>query len=280
MLISEERVAELNLNLVHSVTSVLQEMGIPLRDSKSGNLVGAMIIESGSTSRGTNVPGSFDFDLIVKLDVTDQNKIPELVKRCRKVLAVANDTKSHVLSGGGFQLRAEGAKLAGEAADVDIAFITKDQSDVYESQDALRDKFATIQAEPDGEQKLDEIKAQIIMAKRLLMQGGVYKKGRHEGGQGGLGGIGVENWILSNNGNLEKAINDFLEAATENGQMVDFNLFKQKYKIIDAGLNAMNGRHDDFIDKLDDSSYRLMINVLCNFSEEMQRKKIRSVLAA
>lgn len=70
-----------------------------------------------------------------------------------------------------------------------------------------------------------------MVAKQILKEAGAYKKGTH--GQGGLGGVGVENWILQNNGSLEAAAREFLESAKGR----NFDEFKDVYRIYDFGQN-------------------------------------------
>jgi len=50
----------------------------------------------------------------------------------------------------------------------------------------------------EGEDKLLDVLTNVRFAKHELKEAGCYKKGLTDGSgkQGGLGGIGVENWIL------------------------------------------------------------------------------------
>lgn len=79
--------------------------------------------------------------------------------------------------------------------------------------------------------------------------------------QGGMGGIGVENWILANNGNLLVAARSFLDAAKDGSSIVDLKEFVQKYQIIDPGNNLFKPGHENFTEHLTESGYRAMVEV-------------------
>ena len=127
----------------------------------------------------------------------------------------------------------------------------------------------------------------IIAAKKLFKAHECYKP-RHAGGkdeetgkslaQGGLGGVGVENWILQNGGSLTAAARSFLEAAGVYGQPdaepVPLELFVSRYPIWDLGANHMAEEkgsypHDNFTaNNLDADGYKKIIGALREFLGE------------
>ena len=74
--------------------------------------------------------------------------------------------------------------------------------------------------------KYELVIANILFAKKLLKENGCYKPDRGEKPEGGLGGVGIENWILQNGGSLKKAAESFLETANDS---TGFEDFKNKY---------------------------------------------------
>mgnify|MGYP007057773397 CR=1 FL=1 len=58
-----------------------------------------------------------------------------------------------------------------------------------------------------------------------------YKPRRTDAEQGGIGGIGVENWILQNGGSFVQACRSFLAVAFDkNGCLIPFEEFKKNAK--------------------------------------------------
>jgi hypothetical protein len=103
----------------------------------------------------------------------------------------------------------------------------------------------------------------ILLAKKILKQFEVYKPNRGEVPQGGLGGVGIENWILQNGGSLKRAAETFLEAA----EGKSFEEFKQSYVIWDFGENHLITRksiypHDNFTYNMSEEGYEKMKKVL------------------
>jgi len=92
--------------------------------------------------------------------------------------------------------------------------------------------------------------------------------------QGGLGGVGVENWILQNGGSLEEAARSFMSVANDKS----FSDFKKSYEIWDFGENRLASKyglypHDNFIDNLSDEGYEKMLRCLKEFLHDIENKK-------
>lgn len=257
-------VEKISRSISQTVEQVLNDQGVVLKDKLDMSILGAELMDTGSTGRHTNMPGGFDFDLVLRLDDKDIQKVSSIVQSLQTRLTPERDQS---LSGGGkgadiHQLRFFGAKnIAETPVDIDIAFVKKSELVVYGSHDAVKDKLEWVKKEK-GEEIFSEVVANIILTKKLLKDGEAYKKGDHEGGQGGLGGIGVENWILANNGNMMEAFKSFQAAAYEGGGKLPLDDFKKKYKLIDPGINLKFLQHDNFIQLLTNDGYNRMLGVV------------------
>ena len=95
-----------------------------------------------------------------------------------------------------------------EQNNLDITFTEKTDKVSYSTDMALQDRLATIQR--NDPEKYKYIVANILLAKKVLKNALCYKPNRGEVPQGGLGGVGIENWILQNGGSFIDAANDFL----------------------------------------------------------------------
>ena len=119
----------------------------------------------------------------------------------------------------------------------------------------------------------------IVLAKEVLKEAKCYKP-RHAGNghaQGGLGGVGVENWILKNGGSFEKAARTFLEAAES---VNSFSDFCEIYRIFDFGENHLYYRHDDkykhdeFVsNNMDVEGYNKMKEALKKYLYELDERR-------
>ena len=195
------------------------------------------IIDTGSTGRGTNVPNDGDFDFIVRIDkeiMIHEDKLKAL-KMC------IAEAIGHTYESGDF--RFEGVNIEGieTPVDIDMTFITKTSKVDYATETCIKDRLNTIKEQhPD---KYDYVLANIILAKKLFKKYECYKpKHSRKKAEGGLGGVGVENWILQHGGSLLDAAKDFLEKA--NGlSLVEF---QKIYPINDFGANHMAEKKDNY----------------------------------
>jgi len=200
------------------------------------------LIDTGSTGRGTNVPGDGDFDFMLRHNLP-QEVLSELQTY---VFALQRDDGMIVEDG----FRTKGAVLPnGKKVDIDITYAKKDLGLEYSSDMSVKDRLNSIkEASPED---YNYVRANIIMAKNILKKMEIYKKRGSDGAKenGGFGGIGVENWILQNGGSFEQAISTYLATAKdENGKDLSYQEFIEKYPIFDFGNNHREGRslHDRF----------------------------------
>ena len=247
------------------VTEVLAANNIGWRDRSAG-LAGAEMLDTGSSARLTNVSGSYDFDFALKLDPGDMRRVDEvqskIFDRLSQLGGVSNDGNT---SG---QLRMKGVQVPGspEGVDIDIAFASKAEIENYESHNAVEDRLKSIEKNL-GVETLESVTANITLAKKMLKAAKAYKKGSHA--DGGLGGIGVENWILANGGSVLKACDTFNSFAyDESGAIRSFEDFKKDYALIDPGINVKFSGHDNFILNMTPDGYLRMAEATKNYLAE------------
>lgn len=254
----------------------LNELGLQLKTKIDGDLTDGFVelIDTGSTGRGTNKPGDGDFDFMMRLDkliLSNPSKIGELKQTLLKKLGIEN---SSMLTGTG-DFRLKGVEIDNDTnVDIDITFTEKTDTVSYSTDMALQDRLSTIQKLNPENYKY--VVANILQAKRTLKQAGVYKPNRGESPQGGLGGVGIENWILQNGGSFIDAAKSFIEAA-EGKSFEDFRNF---YYIWDFGENHLAERrglysHDNFVtNNMSELGYQKMVQVLKeyikNYSKSVQ----------
>ena len=261
------RVEQTSKIIYDEVKQALGGLGVNLRAEFDTGILGAELLDTGSTGRHTNAPGDFDFDLSLKLDAKDFPRATELAQAIKGTMTFSGDN-SHLEGGGYYQLRVKGVTSIGgqrmdKPLDIDIGFAKKSDLTVYGSHDAIRDKLGYIRAH-DGEQAYEQTVANVILAKQVLKAGHAYKKLE----DGGFGGVGVENWILANGGNMEEAFRSFRGAAYENGQRVPYERFREKYKILDPGTNIKFQGHDNFISILKPVGYEKMLDTIDGYFGE------------
>ena len=221
------------------------------------------VLETGSSVRGTNVPYDFDFDYIFRLDsniINDDKKMHQFRTKICEALNIAS-----VPSG---DFRDVEATIPGLGTiKLDITFIQKNDKVEYSTEMALQDRMDTIyKSNPAAG---DEVTANIILAKLLLKQAGCYKPERKDPNQGGLGGVGIENWITQNGGTLETAANSFLKAS----EGKTYEEFKQIYHIHDYGKNHLYKEKNKY--PYDDFVFNNMNRIGYQKMQEVLRKYIR-----
>ena len=239
----------------------------------------AELIGTGSTARGTNLPNDADYDYILRIDKQELLNNTDFVTRLKKYLNPTEiiPSKSNRFRGKAIHTISNYENID---FDIDVTFTGKTNKMDYSTDMALTERLNAIKEQhPDS---YDKVRANIIMAKSLLKQAGVYKSSKSDPKQGGLGGVGIENWILQNNGSLEQAIDEFLEAAqNENGELFPFEEFKKKYHIWDFGANhdpyIPGYPYDDFVEfNMTEKGYEKMCNVLIKYKNELNKSNNRN----
>ena len=226
-----------------TIQTALKPLGLTVKDHYDGDLSDgvAELIDTGSTGRFTNMPGDGDFDFMLKLDrkiIENPSKLGKVKSALLKVFNKESHDSNEVIGTGDFRLKGVKLNNLDVPVDIDITFETKTDKINYSTDESLKDRLSSIRENNPREYPL--IISNILLAKKLLKHYEVYKPNRGDNPQGGLGGVGIENWILQNGGSLKTAAETFLNAA----EGKTFEEFKATYIIWDFGENHLIARHD------------------------------------
>ncbi len=240
------------------------------------------LIETGSTSRNSNVPGDSDFDFMLKIDRKDLVKTEDLIKLFTEIFK-----PDRIIPGRNNRFRGEGILVPGinRKVDIDISIDQKRNKYDYSSEMALNERYEAIKRDNPDDYQL--VLANIIKAKKLLKEAGCYKSSKSDPSQGGLSGLGVENWILQNGGSLYLAAKDFLKHVYKNEhEKRSFEEFKEVYTVWDFGANheprekdspegPIRYPYDEFVsDNMNATGYNRMIEVLEKYVMVYDKDKI------
>ena len=281
----------INQVIKQAITNI-PELNLSYKDYLDGDLTENIVemIDTGSTGRQTNAPGSGDFDYLARLDrsiLNDPTKKQQITDallaafgKADEVNGTSNqidnldhnedeegeasqaDNKSRIVNG---NLRLKQVSIDGltEPVDIDITFAQKTNKAQYPTDAALADRLSNIKNQ--SETKYQQVLANIIYAKQFLKAAGAYKPRRspEAEGIGGLGGVGIENWVLQHGGSFKQAARDFLAVADSCSNFEDFCA---RYPVWDYGENHKGIRskpHDNFVaDNMNPEGYERMKEAL------------------
>ena len=283
----------INQAIKQAITNI-PELNLSYKDYLDGDLTENIVemIDTGSTGRQTNAPGSGDFDYLARLDrsiLNDPTKKQQITDallaafgKADEVNGTSNqidnldhnedgegegeagqvDNKSRIVNG---NLRLKQVSIDGlaEPVDIDITFAQKTNKVQYPTDAALADRLDNIKNQ--SETKYQQVLANIIYAKQFLKAAGSYKPRRspEAEGIGGLGGVGIENWVLQHGGSFKQAARDFLTVADSCSNFEDFCAH---YPVWDYGENHKGIRskpHDNFVaDNMNPEGYERMKEAL------------------
>ena len=256
----------------------LEELGLQLKTNIDGDLTEGFVelIDTGSTGRGTNKPGDGDFDFMMRLDknlFSNPSELDKLKQTILKNLVVGKAPEA--ISSGDFRLK--GVQIDNDTVvDIDITFINRTDKVSYSSDMALQDRLSTIQR--INPEKYKYVVANILLAKQVLKKAGAYKPNRGDVPQGGLGGVGIENWILQNGGSFIDAAQSFVMAADSK----NFEEFKSGYQIWDFGENHLAERkgrysHDNFVDdNMSLQGYEKMVQAFKEYLKTLNLEQLQT----
>ena len=230
------------------------------------------LIDTGSTGRFDNAPGSGDFDYLMRLDKSiksDPEKLSEVSKTLLARFGKTEHEPDEVLPNGDLRLKNVHIDGLNEPVDIDISFVQKTNKVQYSTDMALVDRLETIRKQ--SPEKYKQVIANIIFAKKFLKAARAYKPNRGDKPQGGLGGAGVENWILQNGGSFLSAARSFMAVAEK---FPDFEDFCKEYTVWDFGENHMfkgKKQHDNFVaDNMSKVGYDKMKGALAEFLAQQE----------
>ena len=267
--------------ILYTLEEAIKSYGLNMSDKRMDELLSGTveIIDTGSTGRATNLPGDGDFDFMVRLDASIFNR-PENLKQCLKdELTRCGKPKGNVRTRTG-DFRLKGVSIEGlkEKVDLDLSFTKRTDEIEYSTEECIKDRLETIRRK--SPEDYEYVVANILMAKTFLKESGVYKKSSspapkrgEKDTRGGLGPVGIENWILQNGGSFEKAARDFLEVATQCTGLKDF---QEKYAIWNFGENYMAGKsysHDNFVYNMNENGYSNMVNAIKNYIKTVETER-------
>ena len=228
------------------------------------------LIDTGSTGRGTNKMNDYDFDFIMRVDrisysnTEAMNKIYDAFRRAFPGIKFENNNA----------IRSQTVTLPdGTIAKIDVTFISKTDKLDYSTDECIKDRLSNIKRLDSDKYK--KVLQNIVLAKEVLKD--CYKP-KHAGqgkAQGGLGGVGVENWILQSGGSFERAARIFLSYAEGR----DFEEFKKVYTVWDFGENHMADmhskyKHDEFVsNNMNQQGYDKMKEVLREYIRKLDDER-------
>lgn len=263
--------------------AILEKLGLGCETRLTGDVTPGFIefIDTGSTGRGTNLPGDGDFDFSVKIDkeiYDDPKKLEEFKSVLRETIAISSDNAECQLNEFNGNFRYKKVQIDGVEMplDIDMTFMQKSEDVRYSTDMAVKDRLHAIKEnDPEGYKR---VIANIVVAKEMLKKEGIYKKKSSDSAtrEGGFGGVGVENWILQNGGSFVKSMQTFLDASEK---AKDFNEFMEIYPIFDFGQNHMakGYQHDSFIEGLSESGYTKMQEAFKTFIKELEPEQTQEV---
>jgi len=248
----------INQAIKQAITNI-PELNLNYKDYLDGDLTENVIemIDTGSTGRQTNAPGSGDFDYLARLDrsiLNDPTKKQQITDALLAAFGRENDVSAIV--NGNLRLKQVSINGLAEPVDIDITFAQKTNKVQYPTDAALADRLDNIKNQ--SETKYKQVLANIIYAKQFLKAAGAYKPRRspEAKGIGGLGGVGIENWILQHGGSFKQAARDFLAVADSCSSFEDFCAH---YPVWDYGENHKGIKskpHDNFVaDNMNQEGY-------------------------
>lgn len=258
------------------IEKVMKERGLRFSPKQSDDLVlgGIDLIDTGSTGRGTNIELSSDFDFIMRIDSKeDQIELSKAICNALGLDYEKEQKDGNILVNGNLRLKGINVPGIETPIDMDISYIKKDEMDFYSTDECLKDRLKSIkQQNPD---KYQRILDNIIYAKKVLKENKCYKPSHAPNSQGGLGGVGIENWVLQNGGSFTDACRSFLDKAlTKDGRILSFEEFKKVYKVYDFGRNFYGKNFDEFVtNNMTKEGYDRMVKACRNHLKSLKEKE-------
>jgi hypothetical protein len=268
---------EIKRNKIFSIlSSTLEENNLKLKTKIDGDLTpgSVEVIDTGSTGRKTNKINDGDYDLLLRIDqkiYSEPRKYEELKKNIEETIEKYPYESLGITDKGDYRFKK--VKLdENTIVDIDLSFTIKTDKITYSTDECLKDRLKTI--EQQDKEKYNLVISNILIAKKVLKEAECYKPERSDKNQGGLGGAGIENWILQNGGSFIDAANNFLETANT---CATFNEFKKKYFVWDFGENHFAERkgeypHDNFVENMNPTGYEKMKECLKQYLQNYNQE--------
>ena len=237
--------------VIEQRTKQVIEQRMGLTEGLDGLKTSYELINTGSTGRGTNVPNDFDFDFAVRMELgefrrTFSSKSFVNVSRLQSLLQeeyvlvpsnLLNVTTARLkLHDVSVQFTKENGEETEEKYDIDFSFFSNNKR-FLSTVGSLEQRLEQIKTQ--SPEKYYMVLANIVYAKKVLKAGNAYKPSRSDKSQGGLGGVGIENWILQHGGSFIDAAQSFVDAAKKciemyNVDLKDMNNYNNDSKVSPA----------------------------------------------
>ena len=255
--------------VMQTLERAIEKCGLKMSDKRTLDLLPGIVevIDTGSTGRGTSEFGEGDFDFIVRLDNKVLRNSGLIMQEIKKALSAISHSEEEIATDNGIRYKGVSIQGLADKIDLDLTFVQRTDEIEYTTEECIIDRLETIKRNNPEDYKY--VVANILLAKKVLKTEGVYKKKSSpppkegEGDtRGGLGAIGIENWILQNGGSFEKAARDFLSVSRT---CKNLRKFRGKYAIWNFGENYMAGNnypHDNFVDNMNEQGYEKMKRAL------------------
>ena len=264
--------------VIRAFTKIMNDIGLSVSlGCNSGGDV--ELVEAGSTSRYTNIPSisnekKFDYDFTVRFDADKTWIVKEALEK-------GFHTGGHITRTSAYKVRLTDVQIDGLDKTVDLDFSLTPQKEEYLStEQALSERLDNMRNQDIEKYKL--VLANIMYAKDMLKKSGSYKpaRGLLDGQReyGGLGGVGIENWILQHGGSLIDATNDFLSVA-EGKEFIDF---EKEYAIMDFGQDHVSTSKKEFpyhnfvMKNMRYKGFELMRETLTEFKQKIDESQKRN----
>lgn len=267
ILSDKEKTNKSNKAKIKSIISrALNDIGLSLKETIDKDLSPGTVelIGTGSSERNTDLSGIADMDFLLKLDRNIISSEVELNK-VRKILSLrfGKELEDSLNFEGNLNFR--NVAIDGIRIDIDISFAKKTDEIEYSTEMALNDRLAVIRTQEPT--LYNYVISNILLAKQIMKENEVYKPNRGIDPQGGLGGVGLENWILQYGGSFMDASKSFIQAS----EGKSFEEFKELYQVWDFGENHLAARrgvyiHDNFVkNNMTEEGYSKMRNALLEY---------------
>ena len=260
---NNEEVSQKRQKILNTINGAIEKCGLKMSDTRTRDLTKGIveIIDTGSTGRGTNEPGQGDFDFMVRLDSNVLREPAQIKQALKEALSKVDKPQEADMTAKG-DMRYKGVSIEGidEKVDIDLSFVQRTNEVEYSTEECILDRLNTIKSHSEEDYKYAI--ANILLAKSVLKEEGAYKRknaappevGKKDT-RGGMGAVGIENWVLQNGGSFEKAARNFLSVAQTCNNLAEF---QGKYAVWDFGENYMSGEyypHDNFVYNMNEEGY-------------------------
>ncbi len=252
------------------IQTYLKELGIFVSLEAKYSPQEARLLNIGSTGRGTATDLSAqDQDFVLILPPHYADKKGEIVAHLHEKIKTSKKAENEgPRENGAYQLRSEVNQLGESWSSLpfDLLIMKNIHGVQLSSAQAMQERLEHI-LKTQGQSAYDAVLSHIRAAKSLLAQHHIYKRA-----EGGLGGIGVEHWILQNEWSLEKALRSFASVAYQGKyhqgkKPLSLTDFQKQYPLYDTGYNRKNGTIDNYILKIDQRIYDGMLSLARSYSK-------------